>query len=88
MNRYKKRKIFAITLGVIAILIFGLTRFVWNIDILCDESINKEEIIKLLEQDGIKEGVMIHKIDKEKVINEIRLQRDDISWVRNKNSRN
>jgi similar to stage IV sporulation protein len=31
LNRYKKRKIFAITFLVIAILIFGLTRFVWNV---------------------------------------------------------
>ena len=46
LNRYKKRKIFAITLGVIAILIFGLTRFVWNIDIYCDGDIDKQEIIK------------------------------------------
>ncbi len=81
LNRYKKRKIFAITLGVIAILIFGLTRFVWNIDIYCDGDIDKQEIIKLLEKDGIKEGVLISKINKDKVINEIRMQRDDISWV-------
>ncbi len=51
LHRYKKRKIFAITATVIAILIFGLTRFVWNIDVKCDDEINKEEIISLLEKD-------------------------------------
>ena len=54
LHRYKKRKIFAITATVIAILIFGLTRFVWNIDIKCDGEINKEEIINLLEKDRYK----------------------------------
>ena len=55
MNKYKKRKVFAITILVIVFLIFGLTRFVWNIEIICD--------------------------GEEKVINEIRLKRSDISWI-------
>ena len=33
LNKYKKRKIFAITAGVIAIFILGLSNFVWNIEI-------------------------------------------------------
>lgn len=81
MNKYKKRKIFAITILVIAFLIFGLTRFVWNIEIICDGEINNQEILELLAEDGIKEGTLISKIDTEKVINEIRLKRDDISWI-------
>ena len=81
MNKYKKRKIFAITVLVIAFLIFGLTRFVWNIEINCDGEIDSQEILALLEEDGIKEGALISKIDTEKVINEIRLKRDDISWI-------
>lgn len=81
LNRYKKRKIFAITFLVIAIFIFGLTRFVWNIEIICDGNINNQEILNLLSKDGIKEGVLISKIDTEKVINNIRLERDDISWI-------
>ena len=81
LNKYKKRKIFAITFLVIAIFIFGLTRFVWNIEIICDGNINNQEILNLLSKDGIKEGVLISKIDTEKVINNIRLERDDISWI-------
>jgi len=81
LHKYKKRKFFAITLLVIAILIFGLTRFVWNIDILCDGEINKESILKILEEEGIKEGTYISKINTEKAINEICLRNDDVSWV-------
>lgn len=81
MNKYKKRKIFAITILVIAFLIFGLTRFVWNIELVCDGDINNQEILELLAEDGIKEGVLIYKIDTEKAINEIRLKRSDISWI-------
>lgn len=81
MNKYKKRKIFAITILVIAFLIFGLTRFVWNIEINCDGEIDNQEILELLADEGIKEGVLISKLDTEKAINEIRLQRSDISWI-------
>lgn len=81
MNKYKKRKVFAITILVIVFLIFGLTRFVWNIEIICDGEINNQEILNLLAEDGIKEGVLISKIDTERVINEIRLKRSDISWI-------
>jgi similar to stage IV sporulation protein len=81
LNKYKKRKIFAITFLVIAILIFGLTRFVWNIEINCDEEIDEAKIMTLLEENGIKEGTLISKLDTEKAINNICLESEDISWV-------
>lgn len=80
-KRYRKRKIFAITFLVIAILIFGLTRFIWNIEINCDESISKNEIRMILKEEGIREGIYINKIDTEQVINNMYLKRDDISWI-------
>ena len=81
MKKYRKRKIFAITLLVIAILIFGLTRFIWNIDIICNGTINENEILDLLKSNGIYEGTYIKKINIDKIINNICLERDDISWV-------
>jgi similar to stage IV sporulation protein len=66
---------------VVAILIFGLTRFVWNIEINCDEEIDKAKIIELLEENGIKEGALISKLNTDKAINTICLEREDISWV-------
>ena len=80
LNRYKKRKVFAITFMVVAILIFGLTRFVWNIEIDCDGEINKNEVMKILNKNGIEEGKLISKIDTNKVINEICMKEEDISW--------
>ena len=88
LHKYKKRKIFAITCMVIAILIFGLTRFVWNVEINCDNVDISTDILKILNQAGIKEGVLISKVDTHKAINLINLAREDISWVRNKNCRN
>ena len=48
LNRYKKRKIFAITFMVVAILIFGLTRFIWNVEINCDGEVNTKQIMNIL----------------------------------------
>ena len=80
LNRYKKRKTFAITFGVVAILIFGLTRFVWNIEINCDGKINRKQIMEILAKNGIEEGKLISKIDTNKTINEICMNGKDISW--------
>ena len=80
LKRYRKRKIFAITLLVIAIFIFGLTRFIWNIDIVCDGNINKEEILKILEESNVKLGTYIKSVNIDKLVNYICLKREDVSW--------
>ena len=45
INKYRKRKIFVIAILVIAIFIFALTKFIWNIEVVGNEKISKEEII-------------------------------------------
>lgn len=81
INKYKKRKIFLIFIIIVFICIFVLTRFIWNIEIIGNENISKEEIINLLEENEIKIGTPKNKIDEEELINKIRLERNDISWI-------
>lgn len=81
INRYRKRKVFAVALVVIAIFIFTITRFIWNIEIKGIENIKQEEMIELLEEYGIKCGTLKSKINKERIGNLIRLNRSDISWI-------
>lgn len=81
LHRYRKRKIFAITLLVIAILIYVLTRYIWNIEISGLESINQKELLDQLNESGIILGSKISKVDTQKIINEIMLKRDDIAWM-------
>lgn len=80
LHRYRKRKIFLISFIVLFALCFSITRFIWNIDII-SEDINEAEILSLLEEQGIKSGTRISKINTEELINTIRLKRADISWV-------
>lgn len=81
VNKYRKRKIFAVAILVIAIFIFISTKFVWNIEINGNEKIAEDEIINLVAEYGITKGILKQKIDTNKISNSIRLERDDISWI-------
>ena len=81
INKYRKRKIFVIAILVIAIFIFALTKFIWNIEVVGNEKISKEEIIELVSEYGIKQGKLKSNINEEKISNAIRLKRDDLSWI-------
>lgn len=79
--KYRKRKIFAGLLVILVILSFAITRFVWNIEIKGNEKIADDEIIELLNNNGIHIGMKISKIETESLINKIRLNRDEVAWA-------
>ncbi len=81
LNKYKKRKLLGIMLCLIILVIIILSNFIWNIDIIGNENISEEEIEKSLEEEGLKIGILKRKIDKNSVINNIRLKRNDIAWI-------
>lgn len=81
LHRYRKRKIF---LGLLAFVVLALvitSNFIWNIEVIGNINISKEEIIAQLENQGLKPGVNKTKIDSNSIINKIRLNRDDIAWI-------
>ena len=79
IKKYKKRKLFFILLFIVILAIYTLSRFVWNIEIKGIENINQEEIIKALEDDGLKVGTLKSKVDTNEIISKIRYQREDIA---------
>lgn len=81
VNRYRKRRIFAIAGIVIAIFIFVLTKFIWNVEVIGNEKISKQEIIDLVNEYGISKGKLKSNINTEKISNLIRLNREDLSWI-------
>ncbi len=81
VKKYKKRKIFAVALLVIAIFCFLVTRFIWNIEISGNDKISKEEILSDLGSYGISIGKLKINLDLEEIKNEIRLKRDDLAWM-------
>ena len=81
LGRYKKRKIFVIFLFIILFVIIWLSNFIWNIEITGSDGINSSEILEIAKENGLDIGKWKNSIDTKKVINDLRLKRDDIAWV-------
>ena len=81
INKYRKRKVFAIAAIVIAFFIFIITKFVWNVEVIGNENVSKEEILNILSEYGIEEGKLKSNIDSQKISNLIRLNRNEFSWI-------
>lgn len=82
LDRYKKRKIFFILLFLIGALIYVESQFVWNIEVEGTENIEKTEILAELKNFGLDIGAKKKDIKVQEIINQIRLKRDDIAWMR------
>ena len=80
-KRYRKRKEFLILLICIMAVIFACSRFIWNIEIIGNENIKAEEILELVNNEGLKIGTRKNKLKLEEIINKIRIDRDDLAWI-------
>lgn len=81
-EKYKKRKIFLLMMCIISGLLFVLSQFVWNIEVkITGDTLNKEEIINSLNENGLNIGKKKSEIDVKEIINNVRLKREDISWI-------
>ena len=81
LNKYRKRKIFAMFLIIVIFLVILTSNYIWNIDIQEEnnrELINIEEDLKTA---GLKTGILKSKVNSKDIINNIRLKRNDIAWM-------
>lgn len=81
LNRYRKRKIFAIFLILVIILIGMSSNYVWNIEVIEENGNNLENIMQNLNQSGLVVGKRKSEINTKEVINKVRLERNDIAWM-------
>ncbi len=81
-EKYKKRKIFLLMMCIISGLLFVLSQFIWNIEVkITGDTLNEDEIINSLNENGLYIGEKKSSIDVKKIINNVRLKREDISWI-------
>lgn len=80
-HKYKKRKIFFMFLFFIIMGMAILSNFVWNIEITGNETISKEEILKSLKEEGLTVGTWKTKVDRQEIVNKMRLVRSDLAWI-------
>lgn len=81
MHKYRKRKLLLIIFIPIIFSVLISSRFIWNIEINGIENIDKNELMIQLNQEGVKIGNRKNSINSKDVINNIRLKRNDISWM-------
>lgn len=81
VHKYRKRKVFIYFAITIMLGITILSRFVWNIEIIGANKIDKEEIQKILNESGLTIGTLKKKINTDEVINKVRLETDKVAWV-------
>lgn len=80
-KRYRKRKEFLILLICIIGIIFACSRFIWNIEITGNDKINSDEILEIVNNEGLKVGTRKSKLKLEEIVNKIRIDRDDLAWI-------
>lgn len=81
INKYKKRKVFAIACGVIAFFIIICSNIIWNIDIEGIQNIDEKEFVEYIAGKGIKEKRFKFNINTKVIENKIKIERDDIAWI-------
>ena len=81
LYKYRKRKVFFLLLILLLAGLLVSSNYIWNIEVQGESSISKENIIESLQNEGLKIGMPKKKIDTYKIINNVRLNRDDISWI-------
>ena len=79
INKYRKRKVFIISLVLIILGIWASSNFIWNIEI--DSETEISNIMQDLEEAGLKAGVLKAKIDTKDIINKINIKREDLAWM-------
>ena len=81
IEKCKKRKAFVFSFLIVCVVILQLSTYIWNIEIDGLDKIQEAEIIKYLEEKGVKTGVLKRKLNINKIIEEIRTEREDIAWI-------
>ena len=81
INKYRKRKAFLISLIIILIALYASSNYVWNIEIQVEDNLKVDNILEDINSAGLEIGMKKSKINTSEIINKIRLNRDDISWI-------
>ena len=81
INRYRKRKVFIISLIIIITALYISSNYIWNIEIKIEDKLQIENLDSDIKKAGLEVGKLKRKTNIQEIINKIRLERDDISWI-------
>lgn len=79
--RHKKRKIFFAGALLCILLIYIMSLYIWDITIVGGSKYTTDAMVKFLNKNTVHTGMMIKKVDCQKIEETIRLTYNDIGWV-------
>lgn len=79
--KYRKRKLFLMGILLCMLMLFGLSQFVWEINVYGNTSYTKEDIIKYIERESIKLGTLKFTVNCAKLEEQLRQKYEEIAWV-------
>lgn len=81
LSRYKRRKAFILGSFLFILLFYTMTSFIWSIELTGNKKLDQAYIMESLDKNGIRPGVIKYGIDPDKVVNNMMLEIDELSWI-------
>ena len=72
INKYKKRKIFLISLIIIFVTLLISSNYIWNVEVQIEDNSKLENIEEDIKNAGLKNGMKKSQVNTEEIINKIR----------------
>lgn len=79
--RYRKRKLFFAGFILCLFLIYGLSKYTWNIEFVGNQKYSDEILLNFLNQNGIHQGIKVNHISCSRIVKDIRKEYNDIVWA-------
>ena len=80
-KRYKKRKWFVLVIAMFLFVMLTSNLFIWDIEIVGNENVKKDEILQNLKELGLKKGALRGSFDEKEIKNAMLLKMPTLSWL-------
>ncbi len=81
LYRYRKRKLLILGAFLFCTFIIGINQFVWAIEITGNHKVKTADILRVLEEEGVKIGTPLRNIDQGHLKHRALLKLPDLSWL-------
>jgi similar to stage IV sporulation protein len=81
VHRYRHRKILWGGIVFFVLALYGLSSFVWRIDIVGHERVEQEALLAFSEQHGLKVGAFKYRVNHRQLQQDLQLNFADIAWA-------
>lgn len=78
--KVKKRFILASGLAAVFVVVWTLSLYIWDFEVIGNNSVSDREILTVLEELGIRKGTFILNVSSERIANKVLLEIPQLSW--------